>query len=648
MHTLPKPGDKDFRDARNYAGRRDTFFCEMHAAPRYALHEIRRDFLISIEAEDGLVGMKMRFIGAKWWLIGSLAVICITTIGLGCGSFFAYSYYRSHFLPQTTIGSLDVSNLTLSEAESGLTGLQIDPDLSFTLSAGDSSQTITASQLQLSWDYQGPLQQASAQQNRLNAWQLLIRAFWQPQPHSYPAQLFYDAGALEKWIMDLAALVYDPGEAATVTYNQETQAVEIAPGRAGFELQFAPTVDLIRRRWPQTTDFTAVTTTIPLALAPEQIATIHAQSEAFVGKTLILDSPLLDDYQYSLSLVEIAPFLNPLADLRTGAYDWLYQDIISFGAIRLAQEPKLIVEENAGEYRVVEFVPPRPGLTLPPDEFTVFLDHQLQNLSRAETKKVAAVLPLRESSPSASLAATNNLGIEEELGFGESYYAHSIPSRIHNVALAASRINNTLVAPGAEFSFNRALGEVSSETGFQEGYVIEGERSVLSDGGGVCQVSTTLFRALLDAGVQITKRLPHSYRVTFYELDNNPGFDATVYAGDVDLRFINDTPGYILINAEADSETLYMTVRLYGTSDGRYSQITDYKKFDYRPPLEDEYFPDDSLAPGHVEQIDWARAGLQTEFTHTIYNGDGSLRSQISYPSVYRAWSNKYLVGPTP
>ncbi|NCU32515.1 MAG: vancomycin resistance protein, partial [Candidatus Moranbacteria bacterium] len=227
-----------------------------------------------------------------------------------------------------------------------------------------------------------------------------------------------------------------------------------------------------------------------------------------------------------------------------------------------------------------------------------------------------------------------------------SYYAHSIPGRIHNVALTASRLNNTLVAPGETFSFNQTLGEISAATGFKEGYVIKGNRSELSAGGGVCQVSTTLFRALLNSGLKINLRLPHSYRVSYYELNNDPGFDATVYSGNVDLRFTNDTDHYLLITAQADSDLLYMSIKIYGTADGRSTTITNYKKFNAQAAPAAEYITDLSLPKGTKKQIDWAVGGLQTIFTHTIYNADGSVRSQKDYPSTYQAWSAKYLVNP--
>lgn len=245
-----------------------------------------------------------------------------------------------------------------------------------------------------------------------------------------------------------------------------------------------------------------------------------------------------------------------------------------------------------------------------------------------------------------SLSETNDLGINDLIGFGESYYDHSISGRIHNVALTSSKLNNTLVAPGQEFSFNQTIGEVSAATGYQNGYVIQGGRSVLSPGGGVCQVSTTLFRALLDAGLQITLRHPHSYRVSYYELNNDPGFDATVYSGNIDLRFINDTDHYLLISSQTDNDNLYMTVKIYGYDDGRYTTITDYKKYNFVGAPATEYIVDASLPSGTKKQIDWAVGGLQTIFTHTIYNGDNSIRSQTKYPSKYQAWSAKFLVGP--
>src|SRR5690606_29560789 len=95
-------------------------------------------------------------------------------------------------------------------------------------------------------------------------------------------------------------------------------------------------------------------------------------------------------------------------------------------------------------------------------------------------------LILAEAAPEMTLADTNNLGINERIGFGESYYSGSIPNRIHNVSLTAQRINMAIVPPGKEFSFNRTLGDVSAAIGFRSAYIIKDGRTSLGDGGGVC------------------------------------------------------------------------------------------------------------------------------------------------------------------
>jgi vancomycin resistance protein YoaR len=211
--------------------------------------------------------------------------------------------------------------------------------------------------------------------------------------------------------------------------------------------------------------------------------------------------------------------------------------------------------------------------------------------------------------------------------------------------VTADKLNLTIVPPGEEFSFVKTIGPVNAETGYQQAYVIRSGSTLLEFGGGVCQVSTTTFRALLNAGLNITRRLPHSYRVSYYELNQQPGFDATVYAGNVDLRFINDTPGHILIYSKADSERLYMTVKIYGTDDGRTTEIKNYKKYGYTPPPEPEYIPTDTLLPGEVKQVENAVAGIKARFDWIVRNASGAIIREKTFYSNYQAWGAKYLVG---
>ena len=189
------------------------------------------------------------------------------------------------------------------------------------------------------------------------------------------------------------------------------------------------------------------------------------------------------------------------------------------------------------------------------------------------------------------------------LAFGDSYYEHSIPTRIKMSPWLPVVWTDILVAPGKEFSFNKTLGDVSRATGFEPAYIIRNGLTELGDGGGVCQVSTTLFRAVLNAGLDVTLRLPHSYRVSYYELDRKPGIDATVYAGNVDFRFINDSPNYILIHGEADPKKLYMFYSIYGTSDGRHTEIVDHTTWGLCSPPPAQYIVDESLPPGAKNRL---------------------------------------------
>ena len=236
-------------------------------------------------------------------------------------------------------------------------------------------------------------------------------------------------------------------------------------------------------------------------------------------------------------------------------------------------------------------------------------------------------------------------GINNLLAVGKSTYFHSINSRVHNLALAAEKINGTLVAPGEEFSFLQTVGPISSSTGFQTAYVISEGKTVLGEGGGVCQTSTTLFRALLNAGLPITSRYPHAYRVGYYEQDAKAGFDASVFYPSLDLKFKNDTNHYILIQTEVDKANYAMTFYLFGTNDAREVSITEPKLYGYIPTPAAEYVEDKSLAPGEVKQIDFPASGITSEFERVVTR-DGKEIYKDVYKSTYSPWKAIYLKGP--
>lgn len=253
-------------------------------------------------------------------------------------------------------------------------------------------------------------------------------------------------------------------------------------------------------------------------------------------------------------------------------------------------------------------------------------------------------IPTITLKPDITTGEVNEFGIVEQIGYGKSYYQHSIPNRIHNVALAASKLNGILVKPDEEFSFVKYLGDVSKYTGYKEAYVIQGGKTILGDGGGVCQVSSTLFRAILTSGLPITERHAHAYRVGYYEQFSPPGLDATVYVPSVDLKFKNDTGKHILIQSYVDPTETSLTFILYGTKDGREVTLTDPLITSVSPAPATVYQDDPTLPKGVEKQVDYAAAGATVVFNRTVTK-NGEVVINEKFTSRYRPWAAVFLRG---
>ena len=173
-------------------------------------------------------------------------------------------------------------------------------------------------------------------------------------------------------------------------------------------------------------------------------------------------------------------------------------------------------------------------------------------------------LSFNETKPQVDSNNVDNLGIRSLIGEGQSNFAGSPKNRIFNIKVATGRFNGVLISPNEEFSFVKTLGEVDADHGYLPELVIKKDKTEPEFGGGICQVSTTAFRAAVNSGLKITARKNHAYPVSYY---NPQGFDSTVYIPRPDLRFINNTPGYILIQTKIEGTIL--TFDFYGTDDGR-------------------------------------------------------------------------------
>lgn len=247
-------------------------------------------------------------------------------------------------------------------------------------------------------------------------------------------------------------------------------------------------------------------------------------------------------------------------------------------------------------------------------------------------------LSIQKQEPWLTMAKANSIGITNMLGSARISYKGSSKDRIHNITLGASRISGMIIEPGKEFSLVTAIGYAATTTGYKEEYVIRDNRSRKEAGGGLCQLATTFFRAVLAAGLAVTERHNHTYVVSYY----GPGLDAGIYDIEHDFKFINDTISPILVQAYTNNSELI--VELLGKNDGRTSVTTkpvETKKID--PPPAQYYFS--KMIPfGKTECTDRPRKGMTTFATTTITYSSGKTRTRL-WRSVYAPWPKICIIG---
>ncbi len=293
------------------------------------------------------------------------------------------------------------------------------------------------------------------------------------------------------------------------------------------------------------------------------------------------------------------------------------------------QNAELIVKKD----RATKFVPSQDGYELDVDQTILLIAQNIFNSSQLIN------LPVKVSPADVELEQTNTWGIDTLISRGVSDFSGSPKNRRHNIAVGAARFDGVLIAPDQTFSFLRVLGEVDASTGYLPELVIKEDKTIPEFGGGLCQVSTTAFRAILNGGLPVLARQNHSYRVVYYE---PAGTDATVYQPHPDLQFKNDTPGYILVDTYIEGSKLYFD--FYGTDTRREVEIDGPRIFnitDYPEPI---YIDTSTLPPGEIKQIDSTHRGADTVVYRKVYE-DGKLIRTDSFRSHYVPWPAKYLRG---
>lgn len=589
-------------------------------------------------------------------ILGAIVIGLAVFSGLifaGLGLFF-YSY-NSKIYPGVHLANFDVGGLTQDEVVHTFNTLIADYKQQYPLRViipediEASATSIIETELSLSSlavDYQlQPSITQAYEYGRQGSFLDTMTTVYQlrQSPQQFPLSISYDQQALDDFVSQLSQALNQPAAPPEIIVDQAGQ-IEIFPGQDGIIIDEEQLVRAIETTLKQ---LSPQPISLPLTYEPLQIsankadlALARAQQLLDKSLTLELDSPdsNLVTSKWTLAGNELVSFI----DFNSGFDHQKLNHYLTTLADGVNREPQDAVFEFT-KNRVTAFSPAIPGLTLEIDANVPPLVNAL-NLLESNATIEPVTLAVASQAPKIDTQDINDLGIQELIGRGQSTYKGSIAGRVHNVALTASRLHGVLVPPGETFSFNQTIGEVSRATGYQSAYVIKDGRTVLGDGGGVCQDSTTLFRAIMDAGLPITERKAHSYRVGYYEQNSKPGFDATVFSPSVDLKFTNDTPGHILIQAKADSSNLALVIELYGTDDGRTAEITNYSQWNAVPAPPPLYQDDPTLEPGVVKQVDWASPGLNVKFDYIVTKA-GETHFEKTFYSNYRPWQAVFLRG---
>lgn len=515
-------------------------------------------------------------------ILGALLLLVVFVLNLLLGRIFAWRYEEA-FFPGVRLAGLDLGGLSYDQARH-LLEQSLSPSLDrlLLLEAGTERWTMTAEEAGLRYRVDEALEEAWAlgrSGSALSRWweQLRLAFLGQDVPLLAALEDEVLAGVLKR----LAGPLERPAGPPKLAWNEGRW--EVLPGRDGRHLDRPEAEARLRAALSLLAEGRG-----PAREAPWVIAL------PVVTETMALTGAEVD------RLVEEAGRAGRPITLRCGEHVWQAEtaEIASWLQIRRTSPPAIQVERKAlqaylkalapqlerpavpphlevRDGRPVAFRPGQDGLALDlnraPEELAVTLERRLRG-EDVETVELSTVV----------LSAGNDrvlaeLGVRELVGEGTSTFAGSSPERARNIYIGGQELHGRLIAPGEVFSLNEALYPITWEKGYRYAPVISGGYLVMGLGGGLCQVATTLYRAVLYSGLEIIERHPHLWRVEYYEQDAPAGFDATIFQGGPDLRFRNNTGHYLLLQVETDLEQARQTIRFYGTSPGWTVTIDQYE-----------------------------------------------------------------------
>lgn len=568
------------------------------------------------------------------------------------------SYYAGRIYPGISVAGVDLSGLEPGEA-----AVVIEEQIDFPrrgrilFSDGEKIWLASPSQLGFFLDPQATALAAfrfGRQGNPLSRFAAQFDAWYSGA--QLPPLYVFDERLAQDFLEEIAS----QNDVPTVEASLRVEGTEVVvrPGQVGRSLDVPATLDLLREQLQILRDGE-----VPLVIeeTPPAILDVAEQAEharQILSKPLVLRLPNAgegdpgpwkfepdvlaqmltiervaapegDYYQVGLQAEQLRSFLEGLAPQ----------------LLRYRQNARFIFNDDTRQLEVIE--PAVVGREL-----------DVESTIRSINEKLLAgdhniSLDMITYEPEVGDEATaEQLGITELVSSHTSYFYGSSSARIQNITIASSRFHGLLVPPGATFSMGSVLGDVTLDNGYAEALIIFGNRTIQGVGGGVCQVSTTLFRTVFFGGYPIVERHPHAYRVSYYELKADGGYDtrlagldATVFVPLVDFKFINDTPYWLLMETYVNPSARTLTWKFYSTSDGRQVEWSSSGLRNIKEPPPPIYEENPDLAKGEIKQVDWEVEGADVTVTRTVTR-DGQVLYEDTINTHYLPWQAIYQYGP--
>jgi len=566
------------------------------------------------------------------------------------GTFAGYSLsnvkkvYKNQYLANHDLSGK--SRIELFDSVSKLATTFEDNSLQLVLGSDNTkSYKISAADVELSYDTNAMVNQVWQVGREKDNFQALIHQLDTLENKTTHAVVFkFNETKLDDKIKTIAADLDQPEKDLTISYSNG-KFVLLDERKNGKRLDQEMIVSTVKN---QLSTFNVAPITFDLVdytpkITEESANAVLAQANKIVdGGEITLK---LDDQTYTIDRDTLAGFIKADRDgvnLKLVLNEERVKKYVEALAQSIDSAPQS-AKLTAVDGKITVYQPSHEGKVLDQDSaiagISAALFARTDDASTIDPKIV--LLKAETKKPELSETDISTLGINELVGTAYTNFKGSTANRINNITVGAAALNGVVLKPGEEFSTLSHLGTIDASTGYLEELVIKENKTTPEFGGGLCQVSSTLFRAALNAGMKITERQNHKYRVSYYEPPI--GMDATIYDPAPDFKFINNYASHILIQSKVEGTKI--TFEFYGTKDSRQVTISAPVASDYTNPEPPIIVETDTLAPGVKKQIEKAHQGATANFNYKVVAASGEILQEKTFKSVYIPWPERWLIG---